>query len=100
MSASWWTAPCPATATAPECCGFAPHCVQKGAFEAGSGAPPEPVSPPPLFPLDWLESLLPPPPQAVMAAKAKTMTQLCRMRFMAGPRGLRIAAREAHLLGK
>src|SRR3954466_3109331 len=68
-------------ATAPECCGFAPHWVQNGVFEAGKGAPVAPPSPPPLFPVFWLESLLP-PPQALIAATAITIRQLCLLRFM------------------
>src|SRR3954452_6073393 len=68
-------------ATAPECCGFAPHWAQNGVFEAGKGGPLGAPSPPPLFPVFWLESLLP-PPQALIAAIAITIRQLCRKRLM------------------
>src|SRR5262245_55702158 len=37
MSASLWLRPCAATFTAPACCGDAPHCDQKGEFDAGGG---------------------------------------------------------------
>src|SRR5256885_843285 len=98
MSASWLIAPCPATGTAPECCGFAPHCVQNGAFEAGSGGPLGPPSPPPLlFPFDWLESLLP-PPQAFIRATRITIKQICRKCFMGGLRELPAQLIEIHLL--
>src|SRR5262252_365683 len=37
MSASLLSRPCAATFTAPACCGDAPHCDQKGEFDAGGG---------------------------------------------------------------
>src|ERR1700675_851660 len=72
MSASCFVKFWPATVTIPECCGFAPHCGQKGVFAGGGTIPPPP--PPPLPP--------PPQPQAASATSRTPANKILPMRFM------------------
>jgi len=89
---------CPATALRRNVAGSLPTASKNGAFEAGSGGPLGPPSPPPLlFPFDWLESLL--PAAGIHQATKITIKQNCRKHFMAGPReAARCARRDSSTL--
>src|SRR5579863_2517812 len=70
MLASWLDKFWPATVTIPECCGFAPHCAQKGVFAGGGTILPPPPLPPP------------PQPQAASATTRIAGKRILPMRFM------------------